>query len=175
MRFLDENINKKGYGFISKILHWSIALLVMFQFLKFFDNTGENAISAFIKPYHGSIGILILFLVCIRVAWSLVNLKYRKENNVLMLAKIGHFALYCLMFLTPISAILLVVGKGWGVKFFGYELISGDKNEMLVNLGQYHSMLAILFILLVFGHAVAAFLHYKKIKNAKNEEKAFKM
>src|SRR5690606_39809972 len=61
------------YGAISKFLHWSMALLFLWQLLKLGDriNDGEHWIGQTLVPFHGSIGLILLVMIVLRIVWSL--------------------------------------------------------------------------------------------------------
>lgn len=148
------------FGWVSKLLHHSIALLILFQFLKFFDdwNNKQNFISQMIKPWHGSVGILILFLVVIRIVWALSQLRNRHTEGIA--AKFGHLALYLFMVLAPVSAVCLMLGKGYGLKMFSWQII--EKGYTVVELlpfGKMHGDIATILAILVVGHIGMALYH----------------
>src|SRR5690554_6698642 len=108
----------KQYGSISKIFHWGMALLVGWQFLKFADRIadGEHWIGETLVPWHVSIGSLFLLLVTARIIWTLSQRKHClvQDPATAVLVKLGHFLLYACMLLMPVTAIMLMVGNGYG-------------------------------------------------------------
>ena len=67
--------SKTRYGTISRFLHWSMALLVAWQVLKFGDriSDGEHWIGQNLVPWHISIGTLLLVLIVVRLFWRFVR------------------------------------------------------------------------------------------------------
>ena len=67
--------SKQSYGSISKFLHWSMALLILWQLLKFADriSDGEHWIGQVLVPWHVSIGLLLLVLILLRLVWTATN------------------------------------------------------------------------------------------------------
>lgn len=63
----------EGYGLVSKAFHWIMALLVGWQFLKFFDRIaeGEHWVGQTLVPWHISIGVLLLVMAAARFGWAL--------------------------------------------------------------------------------------------------------
>lgn len=150
------------YSCVARFFHWAIALLVFFQFLKFSDRIAEGAhfVSQGIKPYHGSIGVVILIMVSLRLIWRW----YDKENlpETEKAARLYHRLLYVLLFLVPISAISLMIGKGYGLKVFGLQIVQRSEEGIswLASIGSLHSPMAILMGIMVFGHAFMALHHH---------------
>lgn len=162
------NDTHQQYGIISKILHWSIGILFLFQFLKVFDrwNNKENFITSNIPPWHGSIGVLLMGLVLARIIWLLVQWKNRDHSDKLV--TYGHLALYVFMFLAPLSAICLSLSKGRSVGIFGTEIIAkGEALTQVAWFGQLHSPIALSLIVLVLGHVAMSIFH-----NIRSPEKA---
>lgn len=156
--------NRSQYGTVSKFLHWSMALLFLWQFLKLGDriNDGEHWIGQTLVPFHGSIGLILLVMIVLRIIWSLTQMNNRSphEPATVWLVKLGHFGLYVMMVLMPLSAILLMVGKGYGLKFFGIQLVErGAEIPWAASLGEFHSPLAWLTLIMVLGHIGAALFH----------------
>jgi len=152
------------YGTLSKFLHWSMSLLFLWQLLKLGDriNDGEHWIGQTLVPFHGSIGLILLVMIVLRIVWSLKQRNQRPpyEPATAWLAKIGHFGLYVMMVLMPLSAILLMIGKGYGLKFFGMQLVArGPEIPWAASLGEFHSPLAWITLLLILGHIGAALFH----------------
>lgn len=152
------------YGVVTKFLHWSMALLFLWQFLKLGDriNDGEHWIGQTLVPFHGSIGLILLALILVRIVWSLTQLRQRPPHDpaTAWLVKAGHFGLYVMMVLMPLSAVMLMLGKGFGLKFFGMQLVArGDKIPWAASLGEFHSPLAWITLFLILGHIGAALFH----------------
>lgn len=153
------------YGLISKFFHWGMGLLIIQQFFKLGDriNEGEHWLGETFGSYHGSIGLCLLVLVVLRLVWAITRQQRpQAQGATAVLARLGHWGLYLCMLLVPMSALALMVGNGYGVRFFGHELVArgGDKVEWLATLGGFHSPLALLFLALILGHAGAALYHH---------------
>src|SRR5690606_966579 len=157
---------KERYGKVTRTLHWVMAVLVFWQFLKFFDRIrdGEHWIGETLVPWHVSIGCVIFLLVILRAIWAAKQRDNRPENDpaVAALAKLGHRLLYASMVLLPITGVLYIVGRGYGVKAFGIQLISGSGTETawMQTVGSLHSPIAWLLLIMVIGHVAAALWHH---------------
>jgi len=153
------------YGLMSRFFHWLMALLIVQQFFKLGDRIeeGEHWLGKTFGSYHGSIGLCLLVLVVLRLVWVLTRRQRpQAQGAAARLARIGHGALYLGMLAVPLSAVALMLGNGYGLRFFGHVLVvrSGEKIDWLASLGSLHSPLALLFLLLILGHLGAALYHH---------------
>lgn len=154
------------YGGITRLLHWVMALLIGLQFLKLGDriNDGEHWIGQTIVPWHISFGSLLLVLIVLRLLWAVGQRQQRPRHvgPTALLVKVGHGLLYASMLLMPVTGILLMLGKGYGLKVFGQQLVAktGTETGWMASLGELHSPLAWLLLVLVVGHIGAALFHH---------------
>lgn len=159
---VDTASASERYSCVSRFFHWAIAALVLFQFLKLGDRIadGAHAIGEMIKPFHGSIGVVILVVAIMRLLWNWLD----KENNPKTDRHVAiyHNLLYCLLIAVPVSALCLMIGKGYGLKVFGLQLVerSGETTSWMASVGSLHSPLAILMAVMVAGHAFMAIYHH---------------
>lgn len=162
------------YGAVSRILHWGMALLFVWQFVsatlhRFAEDTPAEK---FFWPGHGTVGLTILWLVLLRGAWGLINLRNRPPHMPGLAgraARAGHLALYVLMIVIPLLSVLRVFGRGRELSYLGIQLFgaSGEKTQWLVDLaGLLHGELGWLFFALVAGHALIALLHVRLLGTA---------
>lgn len=159
------NDTKLRYGIISKLLHWVMALLVGWQFMKFGDRIadGKHWVGETLVPWHVSIGALLLALIVLRIVWAVVqrNKRPQPEPGTRLLVKGGHGLLYAGLLLVPLSGVMYLVGRGFGLKAFDVQFIDrGDKIAWLTELGSYHSSLAWVLAALVVGHIVISLVHH---------------
>ena len=158
------------YGSVSRLLHWATALLFIHQFGRFFNriDEGEHWLGALIGPLHVSIGALIGVLALVRIGWAVSQAQRPRPQGPLgALASIGHKALYACMLLLPLAGTMYVLGHGYAWGVFGVQLIakSGVETPWMIALGNWHSPLAWLTLLLVLGHIGAALLHHFVLKD----------
>ncbi|HMO44556.1 MAG TPA: cytochrome b [Rubrivivax sp.] len=159
---------QERYGSTSRLLHWGMALLVGWQFLKFFDriDDGEHWAGQTLVSWHVSIGTLLLLLVAWRIVWALGQRHNRPlappPPAMALLAKAGHLLLYACLALLPLAGIAILIGKGYGLSVFGIELAAkGSEIPWLASLGgTVHSPAAWLLLILVIGHAGMALVHH---------------
>src|SRR5690554_5777661 len=77
------NDSKERYGALTRFFHWGMGLLIVWQFLKFFDriNDGEHWVGQTLVPWHISIGSLLLVLIVLRILWAVGQRKNRPEQD----------------------------------------------------------------------------------------------
>lgn len=156
------------YDSISRLFHWLMALLIIWQLLKIGDRIadGEHWIGQTLVPWHISIGTLLLLLIVLRTCWKISrgNQIPQPDPATAFLVKTGHFLLYATMFLMPITGILVMVGGGYGLNAFSMQLIAkGEEVSWAASLGSLHSPISWLLLVLVVGHiAIALFHHFVK-------------
>lgn len=156
--------SKERYGRISRLFHWGMAVLIAWQFLKFFDRIadGEHWIGQTLVPWHVSIGSLLLVLGVLRLIWAARQRHARPDQDpsIAILVKTGHGLLYAGMLLLPVTGLLTLLGKGYGWKVFGVQLIArGDEISWMAAIGSLHSPIAWSLLVLVAGHIAMALLH----------------
>ncbi|MGO1541062.1 MAG: cytochrome b [Luteimonas sp.] len=158
---------KQRYGTLSRLLHWGMAVLVIWQALKLFDriNDGQHWVGQNLVSWHISIGTLIGVLIIVRIAWALRNKDNRpppaQPPTLGLVARAGHIGLYVALVLMPLTGISIMVGNGYGLEVFGMQLVpAGAEIPWLATFGGViHSPLAWLLVLLVIGHIGAALWH----------------
>ncbi|WP_017431179.1 cytochrome b [Vreelandella jeotgali] len=158
----------RRYGAVSLLFHWTMALLIIAQFMALggYINDGEHWIGNTIVPWHVDIGLLLLVLVSLRLLWMLGQREQRPEPHghrpMQLLAKGGHLLLYTCMVLMPLTGLLIMVGEGHSLAFFGFQLLAERDAEMswAILLGESHAPISWLFVALVIGHLGAALYHH---------------
>ncbi|WP_222911854.1 cytochrome b [Pseudomonas sp. DNDY-54] len=159
------NDSRDKYGSVSRLFHWLMTLLILWQFLKLGDriSEGEHWIGQTLVPWHVSLGVLLFVLVVLRIVWFVRQYKQRPLHDpaTASLVKSGHFALYACMVLMPITGLLYMLGNGYGLKVFGAQLVAkGPEIDWAASIGSLHSPLAWLTVILVLGHTAAALYHH---------------
>lgn len=157
--------SESRYGRMSKFLHWSMAVLILWQLLKFADRIGEGEhwIGQTLVPWHVSIGMLLLVLVVLRVVWAVSQRHQRPkpEPANAALVKAGHTLLYACMVLMPLTGVMVMLGGGYGITAFGVEIVAkGEELAWAASVGALHSPLAWLLAALIVGHIGMALYHH---------------
>lgn len=148
----------KGYSLTQIGLHWSVAVLIVFQLI-FGEEMGGawEAVEDGAVPVmsnwvwaHIIVGIAVLALVMWRIALRLSRgvPEVPHSDNALMMkaAEWGHLALYGVMILIPVSGL---------VAWYGVVEAAAEVHEITKPL----------LILLVLGHVAAALYHQFWLKD----------
>lgn len=158
--------NTERYGLVSRILHWGMALLILWQFISatshyFFEDT---ALEAFFWPTHKPLGVVLLILMLLRLLWALIN-RSNRPRSVSLMAKLGHMVMYVLLIIIPTLALLRQYGSGRQFELFGVTIFpgfEGEKVQWMLDLGgDFHGELGWILLLLIFGHILMTYYHQK--------------
>lgn len=156
------------WGWLSKTFHWLMAALIFIQiplglYAKYLQ-LSPLKLNVFL--WHKSLGILILFLVVVRLLWRLKNITPSALGNSKLqnrLAAITHNLLYALMFLLPLSGWVISSAANIPIKVFWLvqlpALVSPD--AQLKSLAtQVHYYCVVILIITLLIHIGAALMHH---------------
>ncbi len=111
-----------NYGLIAKIFHWGTALLFLAAYMSVYyrhwfteAKTPENWTAL---QLHLSFGVSIAVFVLLRIIWKVMDNSPKQEPGTSaehLAAKAGHYALYAVMIIMPITGYL---GTGAPTEFF---------------------------------------------------------
>lgn len=163
------------WGPVSQLLHWTIALLVAANatlglFMVEMANTpGKVEIYA----WHKSLGLTLLALVMVRLAWRLyagrpgpvAGVPHWQER----IATFTHGALYLLLFAMPLTGWLFNSAAGYPLQWFGafnLPALAAEDRELRSLAGSLHEAGFWLLLTLVIAHAGAAFYHHVFLRDA---------
>lgn len=142
------------YNLSIQVIHWITVLLFVITlgtvWLHDFDKS--------LMVWHKTFGLIIFVLVFIRLA-----LKSFTKNPVIddIKVKLGHWLLYLVMFLTPLT-MLISSAYYKGLTLFGLNIIPLiEENKQISHLfKEVHEFLGNFMIALVVGHALFALWHH---------------
>jgi len=112
----------ENYGLIAKTIHWLTALLFLGAYASvyyrhwFTDAKTPGNWNAL--QIHLSFGVTIAVFVLLRIIWRLMNTNTAEEAGTALehrAAKLGHYALYAIMIIMPITG---YIGTGVATEFF---------------------------------------------------------
>lgn len=154
------------YGTVAKALHWLMAIaIIMMLIMGYFLEDLNNPI--YYKA-HKATGFILLLLAMIRLIWRIINPVPEYNISIpkilALLAHLGHYTLYLLMIIMPLSAFIASNAAFKPVSFFflfDMESIFSEKNlELAKNMMNIHKFLAVVFILVIAAHFLAALYHH---------------
>ena len=118
-----------GYTGTAKFLHWLILALLIAQFIVAWTmpDIGRNTPMSTIISLHFSIGVVILLVAIVRLAWRVTHSEPVPEDGLppwqMQSARLVHWLLYILLFVVPILGWVNASWRGMPVTLFGlFEL-----------------------------------------------------
>lgn len=181
--------NNIKYTNVAIALHWLIGIAILFMFVlgwfmtelpketpktTSFDifNLGlitwgveeEQSQRSFYFNLHKSVGLSLLMLIVLRMYWRFTHRPPAFLNSMKLwekrLAKATHHSLYLLMFLIPLSGIIMSAGSKYGIKWFGIKVIPGFDNKAIRELFyEFHEIFGLLLLLILILHILGAVKH----------------
>jgi cytochrome b561 len=156
------------YGSMAKFFHWSIAFIMLALILVGFYMSGleRSPFRGDLYFYHKSFGVLVLWLVGLRILWRLYNKPPVPHDNHQQwekgLAKITHVFLYIAMVGMPLSGWLMSSAGGHSVSLFGLEMPSliGKNPEIGKQMHRIHGILPYVLTGAITLHAIGALKHH---------------
>lgn len=149
------------------ILHWLIAVAIIgsLAFGLYLEDLPRSQNTDELIGLHASIGVTILLFALYRIVVRIRNrlpkpltvTPYWQQKS----AVAAHILLLVGTVLMPVSGIIMSIGGGHSVAWFGLELIpDGDGNELLSDIGHImHGLGGKLFMLVIMFHIVATLKH----------------
>ena len=160
---------KAGYTSTAKSLHWLIVLLLIVQFAAAWTmpHIGRNTPVTTLISLHFTMGIVILAIAVVRLAWRFTHGEPAPEDGVppwqMTSARIVHWLLYLLLFVLPILGWINASWRGMPIVMFGRELpqLVATRAPGWGWTGDVHSLLANYLLLALVGlHVLAGLYHY---------------
>ena len=157
------------YGAVAQLLHWSIVVLIVVQFV--LANQAEDAQSllhkAKILTTHKNYGMTVFMLAAVRLGWRWMNpvpaVPETMKGWLRAVASITHWALYALILLTPLAGLLMSSAKNYSVSYFGlftWPNLVAPNETLFQALKETHEILAFTMLNLALLHAAAALKHH---------------
>ena len=162
------------WGAAAKSFHWIVALLILAQFVigRVADEMKLSPAKLDMFVWHKSIGVTILLLVALRLAWRLANPPPLSHADIpaweTKLAAAGHWILYVLMFAVPLSGWL--VSDASRVPFQAYFLLPMPdfidvSRSIQEAASEVHEALTAALFIVVIAHVAAAMRHHFRLRN----------
>lgn len=155
------------YGYVAQILHWAIVALLIVQIAlaKIAEGLPLGLEKLATLARHKSVGITILGLAVVRLAWRLCNrpppLPAMPRWQAIA-AHVNHWTLYALLFVMPVTGWLMSSASNYPVSWFGLaqlpDLVAPDP-ALKERFEAVHETLAKALIALALLHIAAALKH----------------
>lgn len=163
-----------GYGAVARLLHWLVFLLLAAQFgvAWTMPDIGRDTRPEGLVAWHLSLGTLILLVVAVRLLWRLSHAAPPPPDSMPPwqrgLSRLVHGLLYAILAVEPVLGWGNASSRGWDVSLFGlFRLPPLFERGSAVGhaLGDIHSALATVLLILVGVHVVAALYHHFLVKD----------
>lgn len=159
---------KETYGIVAKFFHWFTALIILGLILAglYMAPLPYSPFKLEIYALHKSFGLLVLWLVGLRLIWRFISVKPQEHPNhqtwERLLAKLAHFLLYVAMIGMPLSGWLMSSAGEYPVPFFGFQMpdLVGKNRELAGLMGQVHTILSYVLVGTIGLHALGALKHH---------------
>jgi cytochrome b561 len=158
---------RSRYDRLSRVLHWLTVLLVLTQFaLAELWGLPARPVRHLMIVAHMSFGILLTFVVIVRVFWRLVpghQMPPAVSGWVEQASKAVHYGLYTLLGAQAVLGFVLRWSGDEAMSFFGllipppFAAFSKPAHELV---GAAHVWIGWTIIVLASGHALAALYHH---------------
>ena len=153
------------YGFISKLLHWLSAILLLVQIpLGFYLvdlDFGEERIN--VENIHVILGLTIFYIVVIRLVNKILNPTPKLDPSIfkgqVFLAKMNHILLYLAILSITISGILKKLFNGEKLVIFFKEIQINDNFELADQFYEIHILSNYTILFLISIHLIAVIVH----------------
>lgn len=171
---MQNSLSKTRYTRVAIILHWVMAIafaLMLVSGLAFDNIPMSQSLKFNMYQWHKSLGVLLLMTFFLRLGWRLWHkpptypLVMKKLDKIA--AKLGHWGLYALMIVMPLSGWAMVSSSNYGLPTFVFgwfewpHIPSIQGNQMINGLAkESHEILAWVFMAMIGIHIGAVIKHY---------------
>ncbi len=165
------------FGAVAMLLHWLMALLIiglvaLGLYMVSLPDAGFNTKKIMLIIYHKQLGISVLVLFAVRLAWRLTHILPRLAAHLpewqKVAARFVHLCFYALMFMLPLTGWLMSSAAGIPVSFFGLftlpDFLPHDE-YLFRRLIDIHEWLGYMLIFFIFIHVGAALRHHFVFKD----------
>lgn len=179
-RLILSNANEEQrYGRVSRVLHWSTALLFLFMIPTgiFASMIPEDAwYRTEYNVVHKTIGLIIFGLVIARLVWNRRSKRPPLDASLKpverKLAHSAHFLLYLLLIAIPVTGYVMTSHHGYPTFFFMIELPSIlPESQAYIFWGLFHKYVLQYLVYIILGAHIIGALKHQFIDN---HDSAFK-
>jgi cytochrome b561 len=158
------------WGALAQLFHWTIVVLIIVQvtLAELADDLPNGVRKLTLLARHKSVGITILSLVILRLAWRWLNPQHPPLPEYLKpheraLAHFTHGALYVLLFAMPLSGWMMSSARGFPVSWFGFftlpDLVPKSRPLYDALMLTHHTLAWVLFAVVAL-HLAGALKHH---------------
>jgi cytochrome b561 len=157
------------YGLPAQLFHWVIAGLIVTQFVlaRMQEHLPLGVRKLAILARHKSVGMTILMLAILRLAWRLWHpappLPPGMRPFERWAARATHVAFYVLLFAMPVTGWMMSSAKNYSVSWFGlftWPNLIGKNEQAFDFLRSTHDLLSDVLFAVAVLHILAALKHH---------------
>ncbi len=172
--------NTDQYDKLSKAFHWITAAIVVAAFVLGPSDFGR-IVDGGVDPatrndivWHESLGVAVFVLTFLRLIWVAVRPgapRHQMSEWMFGLSRLAHFALWTLLLLLPISALIALGSESYpltllaGIRINVFPFIGNTYFSNFADWGEIHKLLGDVIIWLAGIHALAAVYHHIRLKD----------
>jgi cytochrome b561 len=160
-------INRLQYGTTAKVFHWLIVALLFAQYLIGWLMPGvhRNMKPGAAMTFHVSIGLTILVLIVLRLAWRLAH-PVVPESSLPAWQQLSseavHWLLYALVSATTITGWLFASFRGWSMSLFflaPMPMLAAEDAAIGKTIDGLHQAMEWALLVVIGIHVAAALVH----------------
>lgn len=163
---------KTRYGALAQALHWVIALGFVAQFAIAWYAESVQAMQLQFTLYnlHKSIGVTILALAVVRIAWRLINpvppMPSGSQRWEELASRASHVLLYALLFAQPVAGLAFSMASSFPTVIWGVTVPDVGNSKAVEDIFKaVHYYLSWAILGLVGVHVAAALRHHFLLKD----------
>jgi cytochrome b561 len=161
------NDDRLGYDAVAKTLHWLVAAILVGQFALGWLMPGVRRGMEPGLPMHAhiSIGIVVLALIAVRLAWRLTHPVPAEPELPAWQRRASeavHWLLYALVLVTTFSGWFYASARGWSLTFFGLfplPALAAQGSPTGRAIGGIHEGIVWVLLAVIAAHVAAALVH----------------
>ncbi|MBP7241183.1 cytochrome b/b6 domain-containing protein [Amaricoccus sp.] len=157
-----------GYGVVARIFHWGTVLMIVVMIPVGLIMTQEipRSIQDPLFILHKGLGVVVLVVVVLRIAWRLANPPPPLPASIPALqrrvARATHLGLYALLLAMPVSGYVRVIAGGFPIELLnalGVPPLLGKNEPLAAAASTFHFGGALALMALILLHVAGASYH----------------
>lgn len=157
----------KTFGLVTRVFHWLVGIMIISMLtvgLYMVDLPNEAKTELY--GMHKATGVIVLCLVVLRLLWRFTNIVPSLPKTMPSWQAVGYkfgiTIMYILMFMMPISGVIMTRYSGYDIPVFGLFTIHGfEKNDIIAHNARYiHGLGGYSFVLFITIHSLVALYHH---------------
>jgi cytochrome b561 len=160
------------YDGIARTLHWLIVLLIVVQFMLGWTmpDIHRDTMPDGLIAWHLKVGVTIIAVMVIRIAWRISHPSPPADvpRTLAVLSRATHILLYAALIGAPVLGWINASSRGWAVALPGgvpLPALSAKGASFGHAMGDVHSVLAWVLLVLIGLHIAAALFHQLVLKD----------